>query len=210
MKTTFTTLLVLLFSIWNSATAFENNCLGDPINLEQEVNQSVKDLVAVVEANKVRQDLLKAKIQYGILAIGIGVADIFLTTKDGKIVDLNVHAKVGLLGINSVINKKVTISQLKAGQPLKFQMQGGNRAVLIIEPEADFNEKGGWARLKIWNGSSYTIERIAITQGNNNPRSKYKSFHNNISNSNEIKGLKIQMHGSSISKMYVKSFTLEK
>jgi hypothetical protein len=201
--------VALMMAVISPAMAFENNCLDNPTNLEQEVVESVSDLMEVVEANKIRQDLMTAKIQYGILAIGVGDADIFLTTKGGKIVDLNVYAEVGILGINSVIQQKVTINQLKAGTALKFEMAGGNKPVLIIEPEADFDEKGGWAQLKIWDGSSYKVERIAISQGGNE-QGDYKGFHNNISSNDQIKGLKVHMRGASIPKMYVKGFEIQK
>jgi hypothetical protein len=170
---------------------------------------SLLDLIEVSEANKKKQDIIKAKITYGFFGVGVGDADIFLTTKDGKIVDLNVSAKVGILGINSYIKQKVRIDQLIAGQPLEFKMEGGNQAVLIIQPDADFSENGGWASLKVWDGTRYSINRIAITQGKSGS-TDYQAYHNNISPSDRVKGLSILMRGSNIPKMYVEKFTIEK
>ena len=203
---------ICLLSLSNLAYAnSETDCLADQ-NFDIMTNDgmnSLSDLIEVAEANKKKQDLVQAKIKYGALGIGVGKADIFLTTKDGKIVDLNVYAKVGILGINSIIKQKVTINQLKAGQPLEFRMEGGDQSVLVIQPDADFTEKGGWASLKVWDGSNYSINRIAITQGESGS-TDYQAYHENLSTSDKIDGLSISMRGGNIANMYVGQYSIDK
>lgn len=179
-----------------------NQLTGSPLS---QIREATAGIDAAIEANKKRVDLLKSKITYSALGIGVGNADIYLTEKDGKIVDLNVYAKVGVLGINETIKQKVTIDQLKAGYPLKFEMAGGERPVLIIEPEADFDEEGGWATLKIWDGSRYRTEKIAMFKDTG----KFKAYQNSVAPKNQITGLDVNMNGMSISSMYVRKYKLK-
>jgi hypothetical protein len=179
-----------------------NQNTGSPLAQLREATDGIE---AVIESNKKRVDLLKSKITYSALGIGVGKADIYLTEKDGKIVDLNVYAKVGVLGINETIKQKVTIDQLKAGQPLKFEMAGGRRPVLIIQPEADFDEEGGWATLKIWDGSRYRTEKIAMFKNGG----KFKAYKHSVAAKNQITGLDVNMNGMSISSMHVRKYKIK-
>ncbi len=179
-----------------------NQLTGSPL---EQLNQATAGIEQAIEANKRRVDLMKTNITWGFLGLDVGKADVYLMEKEGKIVDLNVYAKVGVLGINSEIKQKVTLDQLMAGEPLKFNMEGSNRAVLIIEPEADFDAEGGWATLKIWDGSSYKTEKIAIFKQNG----KWKSFKGTVHPSKVIKGLDIHMSGMSIPAMHVKKYKIK-
>jgi hypothetical protein len=180
----------------------EGTLTGSPLT---QLYESTYAIEQAIESNKRRVDLMKTKITWGFLGVDVGKADVYLTEKDGKIVDLNVYAKVGVLGINSEIKQKVTLDQLEAGQPLKFNMEGSNRAVLVIEPEADFDAEGGWATMKIWNGQAYMTEKIAIFKDNG----KWKAYKGTIQPAKVIKGLDIHMSGMSIPSMHVKKYKIK-
>ncbi|MCO4794384.1 MAG: hypothetical protein KC493_11760 [Bacteriovoracaceae bacterium] len=198
-------LFVILFSL-NSYANSSTLCEGiTDQNPYADIMQATQDLQEVVEANKKRVDLLQAKISYSFAGIGVGKADVFLMEKEGKIVDLNVYAKVGVLGINQEIKQKVTIDQLKAGQPLEFEMDGGDRPVLVIEPSADFDENGGWATLKIWNGNRYDTEKIAMFKKGG----KFKAFKETLEDEDQITGLDVNMNGMSVPSMYVRRYKIK-
>lgn len=194
-------LVLQLLSPMAFGDCLQNNFI-DPL---EEITQATSDLVEVVEANKKREDLMQANITYSFADIGVGKADIFLTTKDGKIVDLNVYAKVGVLGINQEIKQKVTIDQLMDGEPLSFEMEGGDRGVLVVQPEADLDENGGWATLKIWDGDRYLTEKIAIVKENG----KFKIYKDTVKPKNQVTGLKVNMGGMSIPSMYVRKYKIK-
>tara|TARA_R110000868_G_scaffold378945_1_gene644592 strand:+ start:3845 stop:4474 length:630 start_codon:yes stop_codon:yes gene_type:complete len=174
--------------------------------VDRSLEQNIDALNQVSEANKVRVDLIEAKISYGMLGIGAGRAKIYLTVSEGKLVDLNIDAKVGVLGINSDINQKITIDKLKRGQPLEFFMDGAAQPTLRVRPAPGFSEIGGVATIEIWNGSSYDKETINISK---NIGSQYKIYHGNVARTNEVTGLSINMRGMSVSSMYVGGYKIE-
>lgn len=213
--------ITLFFTLFSSLTfADDNEWLSSAFNSDEDcvhcgnevtgspysqVSEATADIQAAIEASKRRVDLMKSDITWGTFGIGVGKADVYLTESEGKIVDLNVYAKVGVLGINETIKQKVTIDQLMAGQPLQFEMRGGNQPTLIIDPEADFDENGGWATLKIWNGSSYDTEKIAMFRDNG----KWKAYSGTRTPSKVIKGLDIRMSGMSVASMHVSRYKIK-
>ncbi|MBH47894.1 MAG: hypothetical protein CME71_06950 [Halobacteriovorax sp.] len=187
----------------------EDDCISCANTLQvidRGLEQNINALNQVSEANKVRVDLIEAKISYGMLGIGAGRAKIYLTVSDGKLVDLNIDARVGVLGINSDISQKVTIDRLKRGQPLEFFMDGAAQPTLRVRPGQGFNEAGGVATVEIWNGRSYDKETINISKNLGN---QYKIYHGNVARTNEVTGLSINVRGMSVSSMYVGGYKIE-
>lgn len=192
-------------------SAFAIDCVGDCHNssvpfLDLGTQDNISMLNQVSESNKIRVDLAEAKIAYSSLGIGVGRAQIFITIRDGQLVDLNIDAKVGILGVNSEIKKKVTIDQLMLGQPLEFFMEGASRPTLRVRPGPSFSKKGGTATLEIWDGEKYIKEIISISDRIGN---RYKIYHGNVQTRNEVTGLSINMFGSSISRMYVGRYKIK-
>lgn len=207
--------ILILFSLLMSSIvslAFaDEDCLGNCAVSETQLSnrgflQNVNQLNQVVEASKERVDLAEASITYGFLGVGVGKAQIYLTISDGKLVDLNVDAKVGILGINSDIKQKVTVDQLKSGRPLEFSIDGAERPSMRIRPSAGFSERGGSATLEIWDGRRYKTETIHISSSLGG---KYKVYQGSVSRTNEVTGLKINMRGMSLPSMYVGSYQIE-
>ncbi len=207
--------VIMLFSLLMSSILpfayADEDCVGNCSVSESQISnrsimRNIDQLNQVVEANKERVDLTEAAITYGFLGMGVGKAKIFLTISDGKLVDLNVDAKVGILGINSDIKQKVTIDRLKRGQPLEFYMDGATRPSLRIRPAAGFSEMGGTATIEIWDGDEYKKETINISSSLGE---KYKVYQGNVTRTNEVTGIKINMRGMSVSDMYVGSYKIE-
>lgn len=165
---------------------------------------NVLDLFAVSESAKRRVDLTNARITYGMFGVGAGNAAIYLNVSDGKIVDLNIDATVGMLGMNSHIKEKITISELMDGDPLQFYMEGSDKPALKVTPSSDFGETGGKATLEIWDGDRYKKETIVISKASGD----YKVYLNSVATSNRISGIKINMRGYSIPNMYVDSYSI--
>ncbi|PIP90729.1 MAG: hypothetical protein COW01_13120 [Bdellovibrionales bacterium CG12_big_fil_rev_8_21_14_0_65_38_15] len=201
---------LLISSIITSAFAVENLVGACSLGASQLINRDLlaqlEQLSQVAEASKERVDLVEASVSYGFLGIGVGKAKIYLTISEGKIVDLNVDAKVGILGINSDIKQKVTIDRLKRGQPLEFFLEGARQPSLRIRPGTGFSETGGTATIEIWDGEEYKKETISISSSLGN---KYKVYQGNVARTNEVTGVKINMRGMNISDMYVGSYKIE-
>ena len=174
--------------------------------VDRGLEQNINSLNQVSEANKVRVDLIEAKISYGMLGISAGKAKIYLTISEGKLVDLNIDARVGVLGINSDINQKVTIDRLKRGQPLEFFMDGADQPTLRVRPSPGFSETGGTATIEIWNGRSFDKETINISKTIGN---QYKIYHGDVARTNEVTGLSINVRGMSVSSMYVGGYKIQ-
>lgn len=174
--------------------------------LSQGSANNISQLNQISEANKVRVDLAEARISYSRIGLSAGRAKIFLTISEGKLVDLNIEARVGMLGINEDIKKKVTIDRLKRGQPLEFSMGGAERPTLRIRPSAGFSETGGTTVIEIWNGSKYEKETINISKSLGN---QYKVYQGNVATTNEVTGISINMRGMSISDMYIGNYKIE-
>lgn len=206
--------VIMLFSLLMSSLIpfahADQDCVTCTVSENQLANRrlfgNIDQLNQVVEANKERVDLVEASISYGFLGIGVGKAQIYLTISEGKLVDLNVDAKVGILGINSDIKQKVTIDRLKRGQPLEFYLDGATNPSLRIRPAAGFSEAGGTATIEIWNGREYKKETINISSALGN---KYKVYQGNVARTNEVTGVSINMRGMSVSDMYVGSYKIE-
>tara|TARA_R110002049_G_scaffold93482_5_gene231062 strand:+ start:3568 stop:4170 length:603 start_codon:yes stop_codon:yes gene_type:complete len=188
----------------------DDDCINCSVSETQLSNRSltenIEQLNQVSELNKERVDLLDASVSYGFLGVGVGRAKIYLTISEGKIVDLNVDAKVGILGINSEVKKKVTIDRLMRGQPLEFYLDGADQPSLRIRPSAGFSETGGSATVEIWDGEEFQSEDINITS---RLEGEYKIYKDSVARSNEVTGLKINMRGMSIPSMYVNSYKIE-
>lgn len=202
---------VTLFTLGSfSLVSAEDDCVVCTTSnlsiLSQESANNISQLNQISEANKVRVDLAEARISYGMFGISAGRAKIYLTISEGKLVDLNIDARVGMLGINEDIKQKITIDQLKRGQPLEFSMDGADRPTLRIRPSAGFSETGGSATLEIWNGSKYEKETINISKSLGG---QYKVYQGNVARTNEVTGLSINMRGMSISGMYIGNYKIE-
>lgn len=199
-------LICLIFVVIITPTALaETDCLQGQANLFWQVGQSTKYLREAVEASKVKENLMNANIKYGFVGLKVGTAKIYLTTSEGKIVDLNVDADVNVAGlVKEKISQRVTLSQIKRGEPLKFQMAGSNRGVLIVQPGPGMDENGGSATLKIWNGKKYTIEKIEIKKVNG----RFKVFLEKNRKKKEVSGLSVTMGGMSVPKMYVSKYKI--
>ena len=200
---------ILLSFLTTSAYAID--CVGVCLNtsvpfLDQGTQKNISMLNQVSESNKVRVNLAEAKITYSGLGIGVGRAQIFITVSEGQLVDLNIDAKVGILGINSEIKQKITINQLMLGQPLEFFMEGASRPTLRVRPGPSFSKRGGTATLEIWDGEKYIKEIISISDRIGN---RYKIYHGNVQTRNEVTGLSVNMFGSSISRMYVGRYKIK-
>ncbi|MBK25290.1 MAG: hypothetical protein CME70_14945 [Halobacteriovorax sp.] len=182
------------------------DCIQDiPKNPYVVMVASTEDLRSVVTAFKTKQELMKADITYGGLGLGVGTADIYFNTKDGKIVDLNIVADVGILGFKERIHPMITLDQILAGEPLVFRMNGSNRGVLIVQPLEDMTAQGGSALLNIWNGKSYTQELISIKKING----EFKAYSIKDKKAKKIKRIKINMGGMSIPSMYVRGYKIK-
>jgi len=211
LKYMFTGALLLLTSI-NMAYALlpTNPTQFDCIQAEYKnpyefMVASTEDLRAVVTAFKTKQELMKADITYGGLGLGVGTANIYFNTKDGKIVDLNIVADVGILGFKDRIHPMITLDQILAGEPLVFRMNGSNRGVLIVQPLEDMTAEGGSALLNIWNGKSYIQELISIKKVNG----EFKAYSIKDKKAKKIKRIKINMGGMSIPSMYVRGYKIK-
>lgn len=210
MKSFINASLVLLL-IFAAQSIRAEDCIGVCSNadlqiMDRQATANINALNQVSESNKVRVDLAEAKITYSALGIGAGRAKIFLTVSEGKLVDLNIDASVGMLGINSDIKQKITIDQLMRGRPLEFSMDGAERPTLRVRPKPGFNEKGGVAIMEIWDGDRYRSEEVSISDSRGG---RYKIYHGAVSQTNEVTGLKINMNGTSISRMYVRSYSIQ-
>ena len=206
--------IIMLFALLMSSiipfSYADEDCVTCSVSQNQlsnrDFNQNLDQLNQVVEASKERVDLVEASISYGFLGIGVGKAKIYLTISEGKLVDLNVDAKVGILGINSDIKQKVTIDRLKRGQPLEFFLDGATQPSLRIRPGAGFSERGGTATIEIWDGEEYKKETINISSALG---SQYKVYQGSVARTNEVTGVKINMRGMSVADMYVGSYKIE-
>jgi len=162
-----------------------------------------------IEKEKIekREDILEAKIFYTFARIG--KADIYFnTTEDGKILDLNVEAKLGIGNANFNISEKVRLDQLKSGQELAFSIEGSADPILKLSVDPDFDENGGWATLKVKSGNDleYSEENIAIQKVGDH----FLAYKDGISPELEISGLSIKMKTTLIpSKMGVKSYKIK-
>ncbi|MFT6071385.1 MAG: hypothetical protein ACJAT2_000567 [Bacteriovoracaceae bacterium] len=209
MKNLFKSRFIALFCVLNfiSLSSFAGLiCFKEQANLFEEISFQTASLRKVVEAAKEKENLMKADIKYGFIGLNVGKATIYLNTSEGKIVDLNVDADVNVVGlVKEKIQQKITLGQIKRGDPLKFQMAGSNRGVLIVQPGKDMNENGGSAVLKIWDGSKYSLEKIMITRVNG------RFQVNKVSGRSEkkITGLSVTMGGTNVSKMYVSKYKIK-
>ena len=205
-RSLFNLIIALLMGVFLfSSNAYSFCRVVQQLNPLEEITHSTQNLVNVVEYNKKRVDLMESNITYGIARLGVGKAQIYITTKNDQIVDLNVFAEVGVLGMNSIIQQRITLDQLINGQALSFKMEGGDRGILTIVADPGMTDQGGWATLKVWNGKRYLVEKINISKRNG----KFRVYKNTIKQSNEIIGLDIQMRGMSIPKMYVNNFKVK-
>lgn len=203
-------IFLILWSFF-ATSSFAFDCIGVCHNssvpfLDLGTRDNILVLDYISELNKERVDLAEAKITYSSLGIGVGKAQIFLTIRDGQLVDLNIDAKVGILGINSEIKQKITIDQLIRGQPLEFFMEGASQPTLRVRPAQGFSKKGGGATLEIWDGEKYVKETISISDQIGN---RYKIYHGNVQTSNEVTGLSINMIGTNVSRMYVGRYKIK-
>ena len=95
--------LLISFSIFAQQPCNDENLR----NLTEEILESgLQSSISVLEESLERENLLSAKITHSALDVGVGNANIYLNTSNGAIVDLNVRALVGLLGVNSEIIEK--------------------------------------------------------------------------------------------------------
>tara|TARA_R110000868_G_scaffold379542_2_gene645423 strand:+ start:14058 stop:14690 length:633 start_codon:yes stop_codon:yes gene_type:complete len=197
----------LLFSPFLQADDDCISCTNSIQVIDRSLDQNISALNQVSERNKVRVDLVESKISYGMLGISAGRAKIYLTVSDGKLVDLNIDAKVGVLGINTELSQKITIDKLMRGQPLEFFMDGAPQATLRVRAGANFSETGGIATIEIWNGRSYDIETVHVSKNLGNQYKIYQGTQ--VARSNEITGLSINMRGMSVSSMYVGGYKIQ-
>jgi hypothetical protein len=198
-------LLCLLFFMSFNAYGFVG-CPFKQINLFDEMFYKTANLIEVVEATKDKEKLMDAKIKYGFIGLNVGNATIYLNTSEGKIVDLNVDANINVVGlVKERIQQRITLYQIKRGRPLKFQMQGSERGVLIVQPGNDMNEYGGSATLKIWNGSKYSNVDIVIRKVND----KFRFFKVAGNKEKKITGLSVTMGGTNISRMFVSKYKIQ-
>lgn len=194
-------LFLMSFNAWAKVECYTFQ--EDPFS---EILFKTASLRKVVEAAKTKENLMNAKIKYGFIGLGVGNAAIYLNTSEGKIVDLNVDANVNVVGlVKDRIQQRITLSQIKRGQPLKFQMQGSDRGVLIVQPGSDMNEYGGSATLKIWDGSKYSNVNILIKKVDG----KFKVFKVSGNNKRQVTGLSVTMGGTNISRMYVSKYKIQ-
>lgn len=194
------------YALIPSADSVLTDCIRTvEINPYELIMASTEDLRLIVEQNKKREDLMSAKITYGGLGLGVGKADIFLTTKEGKIVDLNIVADVGILGFKDVIRQKITLDQILLGEPLVFAMNGASSGVLYVQPSADMNEDGGSATLSIWNGKEFKNEVITIKKD----KGRFIAVKGNHKSKKKINNLKINMGGLSLPNMYVRNYQIK-
>lgn len=204
--------ILFLISILQSSYAFvpRLNPFSDCIftkdkNPYEILVADTRDLREIVDFTKKKEQLMQADITYGGLGLRVGTADIYLNTSDGKIVDLNIVADVGVLGFNERIHPRVTIDQMLAGQPLEFRMNGSDRGVLIVQPLGDMTEHGGTAMLNVWNGKDYDQEVVSIRKENG----KFVAARGEVTSGKKIDHLKIRMGGYSIPNMYVKNYNIK-
>lgn len=199
-------LLVSLLSLISLTANASLICTASVANLSKVIEKQTAGLRKVVEASKKKEVLMNAKIKYGFVGLNVGNATIYLTTSEGKIVDLNVDAKVNVIGlVKEDIKQKITLSQIKAGSALKFQMAGSNRGVLIVQPEAGMNEYGGNATLKIWDGKKYSLVKIKVRKVNG----KFQVDKVIGKSSKKITGLSVTMGGTSVSSMSVSKYKIK-
>ncbi len=183
------------------------NCAVSETQLSnRSLSQNLEQLNQVSELNKEQVDLIDASISYGFIGLGVGRAKIYLTINAGKIVDLNVDAQAGILGVNREYKKKVTIDRLKHGEPLELKLNGAARASLRIRPSASFSETGGAATVEIWDGHRYKEETIVISSALS---PNYKVYQDTLHSENEVTGLAINIRGMSMSSMYVHNYKIE-
>lgn len=202
---------VVLLLIFAAQSIRAEDCVGVCSNadlqiLDRQATANIEALNQVSERNKVRVDLAEAKITYSFLGVGAGSAKIYLNISEGKIVDLNIDARVGMLGFNEDIKQKITIDQMMRGRPLEFSMDGAAQPALRVRPKAGFNEKGGVAVLEIWDGQRYKKEEVSIS---NSLGGNYKIYHGSVARTNEVTGLKINMDGTSIASMRVRNYSIQ-
>ncbi len=200
---------IALFSALNLLVlpAFaELDCVRGQVNLFQQIDFQTLGLRKVVQAAKKKESLMKADIKYGFIGLNVGKATIYLNTSEGKIVDLNVDADINVVGlVKEKIEQRISLYQIKRGDPLKFQMAGSERGVLIVQPGADMNEYGGSATLKIWNGSKYSLEKIMIKKVNG----KFQVNKVTSRGEKKITGLSVTMGGTSIPRMSVSKYKIK-
>lgn len=198
--------LILCMSPLKSAFAdVSEACMANSNSLSQDVYQSIENLLQASAASTRKVDLTTARITYGSLGIGAGQANIFLNISEGKIVDLSISARVGMLGINTTIDEKVTITDLMQGEALRFYMDGAAQPALKVTPNRGFGEHGGSATLEIWNGERYLKETIVISDQRGGT---YKAYLNSVASANVVTGMKVNMRGYSVSDMYVGSYSI--
>lgn len=190
----------------------DEDCIGQCYSdsnfdiLHERSLRNLEQLNNIVEKNKTRVNLVDAKVTYSFAGIGVGKASIYLMVKDGKLVDFNIDATVGVLGVKEDIKQKVTIDRLLKGDALQFYMRGADKPVLRVLANKGFGEQGGSATIEIWDGKKYRKELITIGHIKGD---EYKLYLGAAQATNEVTDLSINISGMSIKSMHVSSYKIK-
>lgn len=190
--------LLIVIGLILGTQSWANTCTNGTSNTLDELLLLTKDVENVVSSTSKKHKLADISITY--YSIGSGGGEVYIDAVDGKILNLGVKVKVGMLGMTENISEKLSIDKLKRGNELPFSMKGSSRATLLLRPLAGFNDYGGSVQMKIWNGSKYDVETLKIV--------KVGGSFKIMKGSKQASKVKINMNGLSLAKMYVDGYKI--
>jgi hypothetical protein len=194
--------IAFLLMVMSSVAVADSLCpgSGNLSLLSSELEMQVENLNAIVQASTKKEKLSKITIRHGAFGVGIGGGEFFAKSSEGKLVSLNIDVTVGLFGVTENIKESISLDKLIKGEKLKFQMEGGSRDVLVVEPQSGFSALGGIVKFKIWNGENYSSESMSIK--------KINGVFVAQKGGSKVVDLDIHMRGLSIANMYVGDYTI--
>ena len=151
------------------------------------------------EALAAKYSMAKISLGYGKLDVGSGGGYIYATSDDTthKLKSISINVTAGMLGFTQNISQSQDVKALVDGKSLSFFMEGSNKAVMIIRPQAGFNAYGGKIKISVLKSSGYSDSSLEILRGS--VSNKYKFWYGNKA----VTRFDINMRGYSIAEMVV-------
>jgi hypothetical protein len=198
-------LLICSFSTFASLELEQellNDAFVSEVGMERASEIFYEELALEKEAQGI-QTLAKIEVTHGRWGLGVGNGSAFIKTdSNDNIQELSIDVSVGLLGINSRIKQKISISSLLSGKALKFYMDGAKKPSLKIQPSDSFTKTGGSAKFMVLNSKGgYESTSVSIS------KDRWGTYTIKKGRS-EVNNIKVNMRGLNISTMYVGSYSL--
>jgi hypothetical protein len=145
----------------------------------------------------------KVKLSYGSLGVGAGSGKVYITAdENNKFQKLSIDVTAGMLGIEERIQESISLSRLKSGKALEFEMAGADKPALKIIADKNFDEDGGKATMKFLTKNGYQTVKIELARG-----SRTKKFAI-WKGDNKVESISVNMRGYKIKDMYVGKYRI--